>query len=459
MALTAAMQMSTNMIKIKRGLNIPLAGAPSVEVDASLATRAVALLGADYHGMKPTMAVQVGDSVKRGDLLFTDKKCEGVRYTAPAGGRVAAINRGAKRAFQSVVIEVEGDDAQAFQEYSAEDALVLSPEAIKQQLIESGQWTALKARPFGRVADPATAPAGLFITAIDTQPHAPDPEQVIARESDAFALGQMLLANMVSCPVYLCAAPGAQMPVADHERISRHDFSGPHPAGLAGTHVHFLMGASLQRIAWTIGYQDVIAIGRLFLDGALYADRVISLAGPAVSRPRLIATRLGADLQALAAGEQDGGDARLVSGSVLGGRGVQSDTAYLGRYHQQVSLLQEGRERAFMGWLSPGLQKHSVMGIYLSSWFGSKPLAMSTTTNGSERAMVPVGAYEKVMPLDILPTQLLRALLVGDTETAQALGCLELDEEDLALCTYVCPGKYEYGGILRDNLTRIEKEG
>ena len=459
MALTAAMQMSTDMIKIKRGLNIPLAGAPSVDVDASLATRAVALLGADYHGMKPTMAVQVGDAVKRGDLLFTDKKCEGVRYTAPAGGRVAAINRGAKRAFQSIVIEVDGDEAQAFQQYSAQDALALSSDAIKQQLIDAGQWTALKARPFGRVADPATIPAGLFITAIDTQPHAPDPEQVIARQSEAFELGQALLANMVSCPVYLCAAPGAQMPVAGHERISRHDFAGPHPAGLAGTHVHFLMGASLQRIAWTIGYQDVIAVGRLFLDGALYTDRVISLAGPAVSQPRLVATRLGADLQALVAGEQDGDDARLVSGSVLGGRGVQSDTAYLGRYHQQVSLLKEGRERAFMGWLSPGLTKHSVMGIYLSSWFGSKPLAMSTNTNGSERAMVPVGAYEKVMPLDILPTQLLRALLVGDTETAQALGCLELDEEDLALCTYVCPGKYEYGGILRDNLTRIEKEG
>jgi len=459
MALTAAMQMSTNMIKIKRGLDIPLAGAPSVEVDASLTSRAVALLGADYHGMKPTMAVQVGDAVKRGDLLFTDKKCEGVRYTAPAGGRVAAINRGAKRAFQSIVIEVDGDEAQAFQQHSADDALALSPDAIKQQLIASGQWTALRARPFGRVADPATTPSGLFITAIDTQPHAPDPEHVIARESEAFELGQALLAKMVSCPVYVCAAPGAQMPVAGHERIGRHDFSGPHPAGLAGTHVHFLMGASLQRIAWTIGYQDVIAVGRLFLDGALYADRVISLAGPAVSQPRLIATRLGADLQALVAGEQDGGDARLVSGSVLGGRGVQSDTAYLGRYHQQVSLLKEGRERAFMGWLSPGLTKHSVMGIYLSSWFGSKPLAMSTNTNGSERAMVPVGAYEKVMPLDILPTQLLRALLVGDTETAQALGCLELDEEDLALCTYVCPGKYEYGGILRDNLTRIEKEG
>jgi len=451
--------MSSDMIKIKRGLDIPLAGAPSGELDTAVTTRAAALLGADYHGMKPTMAVQVGDVVKRGDLLFTDKKCEGVRYTSPAGGRVSAINRGAKRAFQSVVVEIDGDEAASFEQYSAEAARELSAEAIKTQLIQSGQWTALRARPFGRVADPATSPAGLFITAIDTHPHAPDPEQVIAREADAFELGQTLLANLVDCPVYLCAAPGADMPQATHERISRHDFSGPHPAGLAGTHVHFLMGASAERIAWTIGYQDVIAVGRLFLDGALYVERVVALAGPSVSRPRLVLSRVGADLQALVAGEGEGDDARLLSGSVLGGRAVQSDTAYLGRYHQQVALLPEGRERAFMGWLSPGVNKHSVMGIYLSSWFGSKPLAMSTNTNGSERAMVPVGAYEKVMPLDILPTQLLRALLVGDTETAQALGCLELDEEDLALCTYVCPGKYEYGGILRDNLTRIEKEG
>ena len=451
--------MSNDMIKIKRGLDIPLAGAPSGDLDTAVAARAVGLLGDDYHGMKPTMAVQVGDVVKRGDLLFTDKKCEGVRYTSPAGGRISAINRGAKRTFQSVVVEVDGDDAASFDQYAADAARELSADVIKNQLIQSGQWTALRARPFGRVADPATSPAGLFITAIDTQPHAPDPQQVIAREAEAFELGQTLLANLVDCPVYLCAAPGADMPQAAHQRISRHDFAGPHPAGLAGTHVHFLMGASLERIAWTIGYQDVIAVGRLFLDGALYVERVVALAGPSVSRPRLVLSRVGADLQALVAGEGEGEDARLLSGSVLGGRAVQSDTAYLGRYHQQVALLPEGRERAFMGWLSPGVSKHSVKGIYLSSWFGSKPLAMSTNTNGSERAMVPVGAYEKVMPLDILPTQLLRALLVGDTETAQALGCLELDEEDLALCTYVCPGKYEYGGILRDNLTRIEKEG
>ena len=447
------------MIKIKRGLDIPLAGAPAQELDTSITTRAAALMGPDYYGMKPTMAVQVGDLVKKGQLLFTDKKCEGVRYTAPAGGRVSAINRGAKRAFQSIVIEVDGDEAETFPQHTIEAARALSADHIKEQLIQSGQWTAIKARPFGRVADPATTPSGLFITAIDTHPHAPDPEQIISREADAFALGQALLAEMVTCQVYLCTAAGSDIPEAGHERVSRHDFAGPHPAGLPGTHVHFLMGASSQRIAWTIGYQDVIAVGRLFLDGALYTDRIISIAGPAASKPRLVLSRLGADLQALVAGEQEGDDARLISGSVLGGRGVQSDTAYLGRYHSQVSLVKEGKDRAFMGWLSPGLRKHSVMGIYLSSWLGSKPVAMSTNTNGSERAMVPVGAYEKVMPLDILPTQLLRALLVGDTETAQALGCLELDEEDLALCTYVCPGKYEYGAILRDNLTLIEKEG
>jgi Na+-transporting NADH:ubiquinone oxidoreductase subunit A len=200
------------MIKIQKGLNIPLAGAPENDLDQSVTVRAVALLGGDYQGMKPTMAVQVGDVVKRGDLLFTDKKCEGVRYTSPAGGRVAAVNRGAKRAFESVVVEIDGDEAASFERYSAEEARALRPEAIKDQLLASGQWTALRARPFGRVADPQTAPMGLFITAIDTHPHAANPEIAIAREAEAFVLGQDLLAAMVECPVYLCAAPGAGHP-------------------------------------------------------------------------------------------------------------------------------------------------------------------------------------------------------------------------------------------------------
>jgi Na+-transporting NADH:ubiquinone oxidoreductase subunit A len=447
------------MIKIKRGMDIPIQGAPEQVIDTAPTARNVALVGFDYVGMKPTMEVAEGDRVRLGQLLFTDKKTAGVRYTAPASGVVSAINRGAKRVLQSVVIELDGDDAESFNSYSEAEARGLDAAAIREQLQLSGQWTALRTRPFSKVPALDAEAAAIFITAIDTHPLAPDPALAIGEQAEAFALGQDLLAKLTNGKTYLCAAPGANLPQGSSASIELAEFAGPHPAGLPGTHVHFLVGASAERVVWTIGYQDVIAIGRLFLDGRLYTDRVIALAGPQVERPRLLKTRLGVDLQALCAGELKDGDNRVISGSVLGGRGVQAGTAYLGRYHNQVSVLLEGRYREFMGWLSPGANKHSNLGIYLTSWFGRKPLPMTTNTNGSERAMVPVGSYETIMPLDILPTQLLRSLIVGDTETAQALGCLELEEEDLALCTYVCPGKYEYGPILRDNLTRIEKEG
>jgi Na+-transporting NADH:ubiquinone oxidoreductase subunit A len=445
------------MVKIKRGLNIPIQGAPRQVIEDAPAARAVALVGFDYVGMKPTMAVREGDRVKLGQLLFTDKTTDGVRYTAPASGVVAAINRGAKRVLQSVVIEVDGDDAEAFDTCTAQslpDAAV-----IRAQLLESGQWTALRTRPFSKVPAPDTEAAAIFVTAVDTHPLAADPSDIIANQSQAFCLGQDLLAALTGGKLYLCTGTGGKVPAGSASNIEVAEFGGPHPAGLAGTHVHFLEGASASKVVWTIGYQDVIAIGRLFLDGRLYTDRVIALAGPQVDSPRLLRTKLGADLQALCAGQLKSGENRIVSGSVLGGRAVQGATAYLGRYHNQVSVLLEGRHRDLMGWLSPGFKKHSNLGIYFTSFFGTKPLSMTTNTNGSERAMVPVGSYEKVMPLDILPTQLLRALIVGDTEMAQALGCLELEEEDLALCSYVCSGKYEYGPILRDNLTRIEKEG
>ena len=447
------------MIKIKRGLDIPIQGAPEQTIEDAPAARAVALVGFDYIGMKPTMAVAEGDRVKLGQLLFTDKKNEGVRYTAPASGTIAAINRGARRVLQSVVIEVDGDEAEDFGAHSAADARALTAATVRQQLVDSGLWTALRTRPFSKVPAIDSEPAAIFVTAIDTQPLAADPAPIIAEQAEAFALGQDLLATLTGGKVYVCAASGATVATGTAGNIELAEFAGPHPAGLPGTHIHFLEGVNANKVVWTVGYQDVVAIGRLFLDGRLYTERVISLAGPQVEKPRLLRTRLGADLQALCAGQLHDGDNRIISGSVLGGRNVHAPTAYLGRYHNQVSVLLEGRQREFMGWLSPGVNKHSNLGIYVSSFFGRKPLPMTTNTNGSERAMVPVGSYETVVPLDVLPTQLLRSLIVGDTDMAQALGCLELEEEDLALCSYVCPGKYEYGPILRDNLTRIEKEG
>ncbi len=447
------------MIKIKRGLDIPIQGAPQQVIEDAPAARAVALVGFDYVGMKPTMAVQVGDRVRLGQLLFTDKKTEGVRYTSPASGTVAAINRGARRALQSVVIEVDGDDAEDFGSHSAEGILNLGRDAIRDQLVASGQWTALRTRPYSKVPAIDSAPAAIFVTAMDTHPLAADPAPIINAEAAAFRAGLDALAQLTEGRVYVCAAPGTDVPASSAANVTVANFEGPHPAGLAGTHIHALEGVSQEKTVWSIGYQDVIATGHLFLSGKLYTDRVVSLGGPQVETPALLRTRLGVDLMELTAGRLLGGDNRIVSGSVLGGRAVHGPLAYLGRYHNQVSVLLEGRQRDFMRYMSPGTNAHSSLGIYLTSFFGCKPLAMTTNTNGSERAMVPVGTYENVMPLDILPTQLLRALIVGDTEMAQALGCLELDEEDLALCTYVCPGKYEYGPILRDNLTRIEKEG
>ncbi len=446
------------MIKISRGLDLPISGAPEQRIESGPKVRSVALLGFDYVGMKPTMSVKVGDRVKTGQLLFTDKKTAGVRYTAPATGVVSAINRGEKRVLQSVVIDVEDDDYEQFASYPAEQLGQLTREQVAENLQQSGLWTALRARPFSKVPALDAEPAAIFVTAIDTHPLAGDPQLVIDEAQQDFTNGLEVLCKLTNGKVHLCVAPGSRVPSLDNNQLHVSEFAGPHPAGLVGTHMHFLEGASLSKQLWHVGYQDVIAIGRLFTTGTLQAERVVALVGPQVEQPRLLRTRLGVSLDELCAGQLKAGDNRVISGSVLGGRTSRGAMAYMGRYHNQVSVLLEGVQREFMGWLSPGANKHSTLRIYLSQFF-KKRLPYTTNTNGSERAMVPVGVYERIMPLDILPTQLLRSLIVGDTQMAQDLGCLELDEEDLALCTYVCPGKYEYGPILRDNLSRIEKEG
>jgi len=445
------------MINIKRGLDLPVAGEPAQRIEAGRPIRSVAVIGFDYPTMKPTMAVQVGDRVKLGQVLFSDKKTPGVHYTAPGAGVVSAINRGEKRVLQSVVIDLEGDDQLEFASYPAAQLEALSAEQVRENLQQSGLWTALRTRPYSKVPAVDAMPSSIFVTAIDTHPLAADPVVIISEQPEAFENGLKVLGNIA--PIYLCKAGGAALPGEGLAKVRSEAFQGPHPAGLAGTHIHFLDPVSATKSVWNIGYQDVIAIGKLFVSGRLSVERVVSLAGPVVDKPRLVRARLGANLDELTAGELQPGANRVVSGSLLGGRTAHGAFAYLGRYHQQVSCLREGKEREMLHYLRAGSDKHSVLNIFISKLMGAKKFALTTTTNGSPRAMVPVGNYEQVMPLDILPTQLLRSLIVGDTEMAQKLGCLELDEEDLALCTYVCAGKYEYGPILRDNLTRIEKEG
>jgi Na+-transporting NADH:ubiquinone oxidoreductase subunit A len=444
------------MIKIKQGLDLPITGTPEQQISQGNTVTEVAVVGPDYVGMKPTMAVKEGDRVKKGQVLFTDKKTAGVQYTAPASGVVKAINRGDRRVFLSVVVAVEGSEEITFQSYPADKLNEISREDVQANLVASGLWTALRTRPYSKAPALDTVPASIFVTAMDTNPLAADPAIIIAEQTDAFKSGLQVLKRLTEGKLFVCKAPGANIPTAGIETTE--EFSGPHPAGLAGTHIHNLDAVSATKTVWSIGYQDVIAIGQLFTTGSLNSERVVSLAGPQVTKPRLVRTVSGANLAELTKGELAEGENRLVSGSVFGGRTAAEGLGFLGRFHNQVSVLEEGRDRPLLHYLRPGFERFSVMPIYISR-FLNKTFNFTTSTNGSERAMVPVGTYERVMPLDILPTQLLRALIVEDMEVAVNLGALELDEEDLALCSYTCPGKYEYGPILRTNLTRIEQEG
>jgi len=295
---------------------------------------------------------------------------------------------------------------------------------------------------------------------MDTNPLAADPELVISGHKDLFVAGLQVIRQLTSGKLHVCHRNDSRIPGDSIPSVEMHEFTGPHPAGLAGTHIHNVDPVGPNRTVWQIGYQDVIAIGHLFTTGKIMTERVVALAGPVVSKPRLIRTRLGANLDELVAGEVEKPDnVRVISGSVLAGRKAEPNKHYLGRFHNQISVLEEGNKREFLGWQMPGADKYSLTKIYLGSWLTGKLFPMTSSTGGSKRAMVPMGTYEKVMPLDILPTQLLRSLIYGDTDESQLLGALELDEEDLALCTFVCPGKYNYGQILRDNLTIIEKEG
>jgi Na+-transporting NADH:ubiquinone oxidoreductase subunit A len=447
-------------IKIKKGLDLPIAGKPQQKITQGNDISRVALLGEDYIGMRPTMEVEEGDRVKLGQLLFTDKKNAGVQYTSPGSGRAVEINRGAKRKFLSLVIELEGNEEETFTAYSKDNLKELDRQKTQTQLVKSGLWTLFKTRPFSKVPALESTPHAIFVTAMDSNPLAPDMPVILEEETEYFSAGLYVIQSLTNGKSYICKRPDASIPVpSDLERTEVHAFDGPHPAGLAGTHIHFLDPVSRRKTVWSIAAQDVVAIGHLFLTGRILVDRIISLAGPGVKNPRLIKTRIGADINELTKGELVSGTHRLISGSVLDGRQAVDARAFLGRFHQQVSVIPGVVERQFLGWLSPGFDLYSIKNIVLSKVFPGKKFAFTPSIHGGKRAIVPVGTYEQVVPMDILPTYLYRALAVDDVEESENLGCLELEEADLALSTFACPAKIDHGENLRRVLTIIEKEG
>ena len=437
------------MIKISKGLDLPISGKPDISITDEPKISSVSLLANDFVGMKPTMLVKENDEVKVGEKLFEDKKNPGIFFTAPAGGLIKSINRGDKRKFLSIEIEIsQNEEFIDFDMGSSQDE-------IKNTLINSGLWNVFRTRPFNRTPNISSSPEALFINCCDTNPLSVDPYEIINIDKDSFDKGLETIKQLFDCDIHLTY----QNNNFDNtlSGINYHQFTGPHPAGLVGTHISKIHPVNLNSKVWTANFQDIISIGYLKINKKIKTTKIISLGGPAVFEPSLIKVRHGSNLDEITAGKIED-NSRVISGSVLHGHESEGVMKYLGYYDSQVSVIPDEVNEIFLNWLMPGSSLHSKLNVFISSFIKPKKYIFNTSIGGGNRAIVPISSYEEVVPMDILVTQLLKSLVVSDIEMAIDLGMLELVPEDLSLCSYVCPSKYDYSSILMDNLNKLYLE-
>ena len=417
---------ASKVINIRRGLDLHWDGAPRQTIVAGPPVTAVAVLGADYPGQRFDVQVEPGEAVAAGQSLLRDRKHPERVVVAPVAGRVAAVTRGARRSIDTVEVTVAGD---AVVPFALPDRL--DRDSLCTLLLASGLWAALRARPFDRPADLSMAPEALFVTAIDTRPHAPDPSVIIGAHAGWFGRGLAALTLLTDGETYLCHAAGAE--IAGGDGVTSVAFAGRHPAGLASTHIHHLHPLNrASRIVWQIGYQDVIALGHLLETGHIWSERIVALSGPVVSSPELVRTFPGVSLSQLLAVRRSSQAARIISGSPLDGR-VQ---AFLSRGHQQVFVDRHQLKQA---------PRHGVRHLLRELREAGIP------------ALIPNAAHERAAPIGVLAVPFLRALSVGDLDMAQRLGALELVEEDMALLTLVNGEKADFGAMLRTVLDELEE--
>ena len=438
------------MIKISKGLDLPISGAPLNIVSDEPKVSSVAVLSNDFVGMKPTMLVKEGDSVKAGQKIFEDKKNIGVFYTSPCGGIVRNINRGDKRKFLSIELDID-DTNEAFKFFDMGN----TSNEIKECLINSGYWNCFRTRPFNRTPNVNDVPSAIFINCCDSNPLSMDPYNIISVNEADFREGLKVLSQLFKCNMNLTYQN-------DNFDISNEDFEyfqfkGPHPSGLSSTHISKIYPVNLNRTVWTINYQDIISIGFLKKNNKIRTSKLISLGGPSVHEPSLLNVRVGGNIDEICAGKLKP-NSRIISGSVLHGHESEGVMNYLGFYDSQISAIPDEVNNIFMNWLMPGSSLHSKLNVFISSFIKPKNFIFNTSIGGGDRAIVPISSYEEVKPMDILVTQLLKALVVSDIDMAVDLGMLELVPEDLALCSYVCPSKYDYSSILMDNLNKLYQE-
>ena len=387
---------------LTKGLDIPISGDPEQKIRRGNAIGQVALIGDDYVGMKPTMLVKPGDRVVVGQQLFTDKKNQGVIFTSPGCGTVAAVNRGERRKFESIIIDLDGEDAVTFCD-PADKPEELEAGAIRDILIKSGLWTALRTRPYGKTPAIDSEPASLFITASDSAPLAANPQVIISEDPTAYQFGLKILRRLVSAPVHYCTGADTLLSAEEVDGLEYWSFQGPHPAGLASTHIHFIDPVHEKKTVWQIGYQDVIGIGHLFMTGQIFTERVVALAGSGVIQPALIKTRIGASLTELTRRELSLDTLRIISGSVLSGREAKGDVNFLGRFHDQVSAIIDSSGRSPFNWLLPGKGRFSIRPVFASAYLKNLKLPMNTAVWGGKEPFTPWAPTTRLCPWISLP--------------------------------------------------------
>ena len=437
------------VIKTKKGLNLPISGNPSLDVDSSTAINSIALLGADFVGLKPTMMVDEGDTVLSGQKLFENKKNPGTYITTPSSGIVKSINRGEKRRFLSLIIEAdESLDSLKFNlnDYSKPIDL----------LVDTGALAYFRTRPYNRMPVPSELPSAIFVNACDTNPLSVDPHELIKLDQDLFNKGLNFIKSINDEIKIFCSFQNKDFDQSV-EAVSYNQFAGPHPAGLVGTHIHFLYPVGQNRSVWTISWQEVISLGYLLQNNKLRSDKNVAIGGPNARDPKILKVKYGSNLSELTAGKILE-NSRVISGSVLNGHTGENVMNYLGSFDNQVSILPDESNDILFNWAMPGSKLHSKLPAFFSSWIKPKSFIFNVAMNGGNRAIVPISSYQEIMPLNILMTQLLKSLVTLDIELGEKLGVLELAPEDVALASYVCPSKYDYQSILDSNLEKMYEE-
>ncbi len=448
---------------ISKGYDIPMKGSAQETLQVPPAPKFVALKPTDFKGIKPRLVVQVGDEVSVGTPLVEDKGDDRIQLVSPGGGKVVAVNRGRRRRLDEVVIELASDEARIeFEARSLSEIQGWNDRAeIQNTFFAAGLWPLIVQRPFARIATPDVEPQAIFVSAINTEPIAANPIFLIKDRQPDFEAGIEILSKLTSGCIHICLpkSPDLDLPwLTEAKHSCIHRFSGPHPTSSFGTLIHNVEPITSEKIAWTLKANDVADIGKFFLTGNFPTDRTIAITGESIPEPQYLKTRLGAHVPTLLPKDLSDSDHRVISGGVLAGTKIHRE-GFLGFYDTTLTVIPEGGKRRLFGWLDPGLSRSSFSRAFVSGAIEGGEYSFDTSLNGDKRAIVPIGTYESVMPLDIEPTFLFKSLLYGDLEEAQKLGLLEVAEEDVALCSYVCHSKMDFGSLVRQALDQYEKEG